>query len=206
MELRTNMHIDVGVASINPASVNCQLPLPTFPTRNPTHNLLPRGNSLSQSFRFAIMPFYQVYHSYPLNDLHRRLLAARITTLHCEAFNAPRLLVHVRFFPEHSPDHTYFVGGVSHSSSSNRIVGLVRTSASRSKEEFDKLAEAIEKGWNEILRVDVPKHDGDEWVFKEEEKELMMVAFTPMVTVRERGLTVPEAGNDQAWINSLPIG
>ncbi|RBR24380.1 uncharacterized protein FIESC28_02870 [Fusarium coffeatum] len=152
------------------------------------------------------MPFYQVYHSYPLNDLHRRLLAARITTLHCEAFNAPRFLVHVRFFPENSPDYTYFVGGVSHSSSSNRIVGLVRTSASRSKEEFDKLAEAIEKGWNEILGVDVPKHNGDEWGFKEEEKELMMVTFTGMVTIRERGLTIPEAAQNAESAAALMEG
>ncbi|KAI1073146.1 hypothetical protein LB507_009104 [Fusarium sp. FIESC RH6] len=145
------------------------------------------------------MPFYQIHHSCSLSSHQRLLLAKSITDLHCEAFNTPKFFVHVRFFPEDNKDNTYFVAGDPHPDTSNRIIGLVRTSASRSKEDFDKLAEAIEESWYEILEVFPPGRAG-KWTSEDEKKRLMMVTFTPMVALREAGMTMPEAGHEENWM------
>ncbi|KAJ4129866.1 hypothetical protein NW768_006836 [Fusarium equiseti] len=150
------------------------------------------------------MPFYQVHHSCSLSGHQRQLLARSITDLHCEAFNTPRFFVHVRFFTEDNKDNTYFVAGEPHSDTSNRIVGLVRTSASRSKADFDKLAEAIEESWYDILGLQPPERAGG-WNSEKEKNRLIMVTFTPMVALREAGMTIPEAGHDEEWmLHQLP--
>jgi len=150
------------------------------------------------------MPFYQIHHSCSLSGHQRQLLATSITDLHCEAFNTPKFFVHVRFFPEDNKDNTYFVAGEPHPDTSNRIIGLVRTSASRSKEDFDKLAEAIEDSWYEILRASPPERTGI-WTSEDEKNRLIMVTFTPMVALREAGMTMPEAGHEERWmLGQLP--
>jgi hypothetical protein len=111
----------------------------------------------------------------------------------------PRFFVHVRFFPEHNEDNTYFVAGQAHPSSSNRIIGLVRTSANRSKRDFDDLAEAIEVGWYSVLGMYSPE-EREDWTDEEETRRLIMVTFTPMVALREAGMEIPEAGHDREWL------
>jgi phenylpyruvate tautomerase PptA (4-oxalocrotonate tautomerase family) len=151
------------------------------------------------------MPFYQVYHSCTLSDEQKQVLASRITSLHCEAFNTPKFFVHVRFFPEKNEDNTYFVAGRPHSSTSNRIIGLVRTSASRSKKDFDELAKDIEYNWYNVLGVEIPE-DSNIWTSENEKKRLIMVTFTPMIALREASMTIPEAGHDQEWLEEqLPF-
>ncbi|KAL4726657.1 hypothetical protein ACLX1H_005545 [Fusarium chlamydosporum] len=144
------------------------------------------------------MPFYQIHHSCPLTQNQRQLLATSITQLHCRAFNTPAFFVHVRFYPEENSDNTYFVAGWPHPATSNRIVGLVRTSPSRSKEDFDKLAIDIEEYWYSVLGV-TPPEKKMRWNAEDEKKRLIMVTFTPMVALREAGMTIPEAGHEASW-------
>lgn len=147
------------------------------------------------------MPYYQVYHTYPLSLSQRQSIALSITNLHCSAFNTPAFFVHVTFSKQDlsSDDGTYFMAGKSHSANSNRIVALVRTSDSRTKDDFDKLAASIEDAWNGALREE--NADGAEQVDGlDESKRLMMVVFTPMLAIREGGMAIPEAGHEEAWL------
>jgi phenylpyruvate tautomerase PptA (4-oxalocrotonate tautomerase family) len=59
------------------------------------------------------MPFYEVHHSYPLNQDQRQQFAQAITQLHCQAFKTPTFFVHVRFFAEENGETLYFIGGRS---------------------------------------------------------------------------------------------
>ncbi|ESU07619.1 hypothetical protein FGSG_02211 [Fusarium graminearum PH-1] len=145
------------------------------------------------------MPFYQIHHSCSLNQNQRQLLATAITQLHCRAFETPSFFVHVRFYPEENKDNNYFVAGWPHPATSNRIVGLVRDSASRSKADFDKLATDIEEYWYSVLGVQPPAKKS-RWNVGDEEKRLIMVTFTPMLALREGGMTIPEAGKEEDWL------
>ncbi|RGP71321.1 cis-3-chloroacrylic acid [Fusarium sporotrichioides] len=145
------------------------------------------------------MPFYQIHHSCALNQNQRQLLATAITQLHCRAFKTPSFFVHVRFYPEENKDNNYFVAGWPHPATSNRIVGLVRDSPSRSKADFDKLATDIEEYWYSVLGVQPPDKKA-RWNVGDEEKRLIMVTFTPMLALREGGMTIPEAGKEEDWL------
>ncbi|KAL3292343.1 putative Cis-3-chloroacrylic acid dehalogenase [Colletotrichum asianum] len=92
------------------------------------------------------MPFYQVYHTYPLAGHQRQAIATSITNLHCKAFDTPSFFVHVNFIKqEDAPaEDTYFMAGKPHSSNSNRVVAVVRTSPNRTKAHWDKLSADIE--------------------------------------------------------------
>ncbi|GKT43596.1 uncharacterized protein ColSpa_03777 [Colletotrichum spaethianum] len=147
------------------------------------------------------MPFYQIYHTYPLHQTQRQSIALSITNLHCKAFSTPAFFVHVSFSYQDSKtdDGTYFMAGKLHSGNSNRIVALVRTSASRTKEDFDNLAASIEDAWNKALREPIDKNikGNDEF---DESKRLLMVVFTPILAIREGGMVIPEAGHDDNWL------
>ncbi|KAI3538737.1 hypothetical protein CABS03_01817 [Colletotrichum abscissum] len=126
----------------------------------------------------------------------RESIALSITNLHCSTFSTPAFFVHVNFIKQEpkSDDGTYFMAGKSHTSNSNRIVALVRTSASRTKDDFDALAAKIEDAWNGAV-----KEPGKEAEF-DEAKRLLMVVFTPMLAIREGGMAIPDAGHEEAWL------
>ncbi|EXF79854.1 hypothetical protein CFIO01_08311 [Colletotrichum fioriniae PJ7] len=126
----------------------------------------------------------------------RESIALSITNLHCSTFSTPAFFVHVNFIKQESKsdDGTYFMAGKSHTSNSNRIVALVRTSASRTKDDFDALAAKIEDAWNGAI-----KESGKEAEF-DEAKRLLMVVFTPMLAIREGGMAIPDAGHEEAWL------
>ncbi|KAG7039576.1 amidase [Colletotrichum scovillei] len=113
----------------------------------------------------------------------RESIALSITNLHCSTFSTPAFFVHVNFIKQEpkSDDGTYFMAGKSHTSNSNRIVALVRTSASRTKDDFDALAAKIEDAWNGAVKEPGKEADFDE------AKRLLMVVFTPMLAIREGG-------------------
>ncbi|KAK2035572.1 hypothetical protein LX32DRAFT_723724 [Colletotrichum zoysiae] len=147
------------------------------------------------------MPFYQIYHTYPLSQTQRHSIALSITNLHCSAFNTPAFFVHVSFSDQGSKfdDATYFMAGKPHSTNCNRIIAVVRTSASRTKEDFDNLAASIEKAWDRALE----NPDAENTIgYKEsdESKRLLMVIFTPMLAIREGGMAIPEAGHEDDWL------
>lgn len=144
------------------------------------------------------MPFYEVYHSYPFTDVQRQALATSITELHCAAFTTPSLFVHVRFIKHDATDGTYFMAGKPRVINTNRIISLVRTSPSRPKSAFDALAADIEKAWYEALKA--PNGGPNDQSSDSEAMRLLLVIFTPMVSIRENGMTIPEAGNEGPWL------
>ncbi|UPL03080.1 hypothetical protein LCI18_014014 [Fusarium solani-melongenae] len=78
---------------------------------------------------------------------------------------------------------------------SNRIIGVVRTSPARTKADFDALAARIEAAWYSAL---APDNEGARHI--EEAQRLLMVTFLPMVTIREGGMAIPEAGQEGGWL------
>ncbi|EEU38224.1 uncharacterized protein NECHADRAFT_102460 [Fusarium vanettenii 77-13-4] len=145
------------------------------------------------------MPYYQVYHSYRLDQEQRQSIAASITDLHCKTFTTPSFFVHVHFIQEESSAGNYFLAGTAHTATSNRIVGIVRTSATRPKSAFDELGAQIEGAWYDALKIAAPV-DKKEWSEGDEKKRLTMVTFVPMVTIREGGMAIPEAGQEGGWL------
>lgn len=55
------------------------------------------------------MPYYHVQHATPLSDEQQDKIAASITRIHTELFNAPAIFVNVEF-TEHSKAKTYVAG------------------------------------------------------------------------------------------------
>ncbi|KAF0324215.1 hypothetical protein GQ607_008645 [Colletotrichum asianum] len=145
------------------------------------------------------MPFYQVYHTYPLAGHQRQAIATSITNLHCKAFDTPSFFVHVNFIKqEDAPaEDTYFMAGKPHSSNSNRVVAVVRTSPNRTKAHWDKLSADIEDAWDEVVQ---DKSHGSEKGARDRNKSLLMVVFTPTLAVREGGMAIPEAGHETEWL------
>ncbi|KAM5378777.1 hypothetical protein ACJZ2D_004250 [Fusarium nematophilum] len=141
------------------------------------------------------MPFYEVHHSLPLTPDQRQSLASSITYLHCTAFTTPSFFVHVHFKAHDASDGSYFMAGKPRTTNSNRIIGIVRTSPARSKSDFDTLAAKIEETWYDVVGS-WPGEGSDET------KRLLMVTFVPMVTIREGGMAIPEAGHEGGWLKS----
>ncbi|RSM19124.1 hypothetical protein CDV31_002045 [Fusarium ambrosium] len=142
------------------------------------------------------MPFYETHHSYPLSDDERQSIARSITDLHCTAFKTPSFFVHIQFVSRDINDRTYYMAGKPRVVNSNRIIGVVRTSPSRTKSEFDSLASDIEDAWYKALsttRTEGTSH-------ATEVQRLLMVTFVPMVTIREGGMAIPEAGQEGGWL------
>jgi phenylpyruvate tautomerase PptA (4-oxalocrotonate tautomerase family) len=135
------------------------------------------------------MPFYEIYHSTPLTLDQRQALATKITDLHCTKFTTPSFFVHVRFIPQDASDGTYFMGGKPRTACSNRIIGILRVSPKRTKSDFDSLSEMIEKAWYNVVKGSI----------QDTEKRIMMVTFTQMITIREGGMAIPEAGQEDVW-------
>lgn len=146
------------------------------------------------------MPFYSVEHSYPLNAAQKTQIAAAITRLHTAKFLAPSIFVHVKFTASDASDQNYFLGGKSQVLSTNRIMASVRTSASRTKEHFEELAEEIEKAWYDAVSGPVIEEGKDqgkrENAVNDNEsvttaKQLRVVAFTGLVAAIENGNRIP---------------
>ncbi|KAF5664460.1 7-alpha-hydroxysteroid dehydrogenase [Fusarium heterosporum] len=133
-------------------------------------------------------------------DDQRQSLAAAITNLHCQAFKTPAFFVHVGFIENNDKKGTYYVAGKSHDATSNRIIGTVRTSAARTKEDFDTLGAKIEAAWYRALDLQQPT-EKPSWNAEDELKRLIMVMFVPMITIREGGMAIPEAGQEQSWLD-----
>ncbi|RAL03498.1 uncharacterized protein BO80DRAFT_442621 [Aspergillus ibericus CBS 121593] len=144
------------------------------------------------------MPLYKVYHSYPLTDEQRQTLATAITNLHCETFTTPSFFVHIRFIPHDARDGNYFMAGRPRLTNSNHIVGIVRTSPARPNSAFDALAAKIESAWYEAVHSQLG--EGLEEKNATDRKRLLLVMFTPMITIREGGMAIPEADQEDNWL------
>lgn len=142
------------------------------------------------------MPFYNVEHSYPLDLKQKNALAEKITYLHSRAFGAPSIFVQVKYFPVDASSDTHYVGGVIQHDAANRIIAYVRSSSSRTQEQFDQLAEQIENAWYVVLGERA--EDGEESKDKKESsaieqaaKELLSIGFVPGLSGREKGFIIP---------------
>ena len=88
------------------------------------------------------------------------------------------------------------MAGKPRTTNTNRIVGIVRTSLARSKSDFDTLGEKIEDAWYRALE---PTSSGAEGAALAEAKRLLLVTFTPLIAIREGGMTIPDAGKEGEW-------
>lgn len=189
-------------SSVQPLSIIIILPQPEVPPC-----LLDQVEKVSNftttesSKSHIIIPFYQVHHSYPLNDEQRQSLAGAITNLHCAAFTTPSFFVHVQFVAHNIDDGTYFMAGKRRAVNSNRIVGVVRVAPARKKSDFDSLAAKIEEAWYETVAGGAAKNRTDGLRSVADKRTLLlMVKFMPMVTIREGGMDIPEAGHEGEWL------
>ncbi|KAM0445913.1 hypothetical protein ACHAPV_009242 [Trichoderma viride] len=149
------------------------------------------------------MPYYEVHHSYPLTSEQQQEIASAITNLHATTFTTPSLFVHVQFNKsDESGSTVHFMAGTRRSAQTNRIVGIVRTSAKRTKADLDRLAQRIENAWYSALGVSFDEST-QQLPPSEEGKRLALVGFTPLLHVREWGLGAPEAGKEGEWMKEL---
>jgi hypothetical protein len=67
----------------------------------------------------------------------------------------PSFFVHVLFHHADASAQNYYLAGQVRTSSTNRILAQVRTSSSRSKTDFDTLAEKIELAWLDVVKGEI---------------------------------------------------
>ena len=149
------------------------------------------------------MPLYDIQHSVPLTKPQKQQLADKITHLHATTFTTPSLFVNMQFTSLDPSDGNYFIAGKPRPEGYNRITGMVRTSESRTKKDFDNIAEKIEQIWDEVVRGIDPENEkekeGDDKNKKKNEesesereaKKLRAVFLYPMVAARENGVVIP---------------
>ena len=150
------------------------------------------------------MPFYQVFHSYPLSLPQKQSLASAITSLHSRKFKTPSLFVNVKFHAEDASEDEYFMAGQVRNNATNRIMAMVRTSEQRTKKDFDALAEKVESAWYDVVIGELQKEGKEEgketWKRAGENeqtetdrnaKKLLFVVFHPMIAALENGVVIP---------------
>ncbi|OAL31143.1 hypothetical protein AYO20_08378 [Fonsecaea nubica] len=102
-------------------------------------------------------------------------------------------------------ENTYFLAGepVAHNHAGpNRILAMVRTSATRTKAVFDDLAEKIEAEWYAVVGGSDAPGSGDEATATAKAKKMHFIVFYPMIAARENGVTIPDAGSESTWLRS----
>lgn len=142
------------------------------------------------------MPFYNVEHSFPLNLKQKNAFAEQITYLHSRTFGAPSIFVQVKYFPVDASRDAHYVGGVIQHEAANRIIAYVRSSSSRSQEQFDRLAEQIEHAWYVVVgeraeNGEEPKDRQESSATEKAAKELLSIGFVPGLSGREKGFIIP---------------
>ncbi|KAL1645164.1 hypothetical protein SLS58_003869 [Diplodia intermedia] len=131
------------------------------------------------------MPLYIVSHKDPLNTSQRDELAAAITKIHTTVFTTPSLFVNVKF--EDVSDASYYVGGKP--TRVNAIHAHVRPGASRPRSAYDELCRQLRRdAWERVLLPGGgPPLDA-------------IFVHGTIVAGEERGVMLPEAGADVAWM------
>lgn len=146
------------------------------------------------------MPLYTVEHSYPLTAPQKQEIAAAITKLHTSKFLAPSFFVHVTFRASSAADQNYFLAGKPRVTATNRIIGLVRVSSSRTKKDWDELAAQIEDAWYTAVSgpvIEEGKDKGkrenalDDNAVTTQAKSLLAIGFHGAVAAWEHGGAIP---------------
>ncbi|OAA48797.1 Tautomerase [Cordyceps fumosorosea ARSEF 2679] len=146
------------------------------------------------------MPYYEVSHSYPLTGAQKQDLARALTHSHIKAFNTPSMFVNVRFIKEDPSQENIFVGGELENKTYNGIVGYVRTSAARTKADFDRLAAEFEEAWYAVVGSGTADKGKHPYLTQDAEVRLHVIGLLPIVTAREAGFDIPVAGEEAPWV------
>ncbi|MCJ1274397.1 hypothetical protein MMC21_002193 [Puttea exsequens] len=136
------------------------------------------------------MPQYEVQHIVPITGDQKDLLASAITTIHSQLFTTPSFFVNVRFTNTAGLDS--YVGGKR--KPTNRILATVRP-GNRFSADFTKLCKSVAEAWDQIVcdRAGVARGTAG--------TELGGVTVVAgIVAGVERGLVLPAAGEDRAWL------
>lgn len=129
-------------------------------------------------------------------------MAQKLTHLHSTIFVTPSIFVNVKFTPSTALENEgdYFLAGEPVTPRSpNRIIGLVRTGPSRTKEMFDDLSANIEEAWYDVVNnesSDDGKNNsalnGYKLSVDRNAKKLHWISLIPIMGVRENGVKIPE--------------
>lgn len=110
------------------------------------------------------------------------------------------MFVHVSFKASDASAENYFIAGKARTSSTNHIVGLVRTSPSRTREDWEALGADIEDAWYTAVNGKIIQEGKDQGRREDSledsanttaAKKLRAVAFHGLLGVRENGTNVP---------------
>ncbi|KAG9237051.1 hypothetical protein BJ875DRAFT_522419 [Amylocarpus encephaloides] len=139
------------------------------------------------------MPFYHIHHVTSLSSDQRQALAKFITNLHSQTFNTPSLFVNIKFTHiSNAEPEDFFVGGKA-VGGKNYILANVRGGGDRGAEAFEGLAEKVEDAWDAVVIGTGGRGRG-------RGKELHACFVFPGLFGRERGMTLPLAGEDGQWL------
>ncbi|KAK6085215.1 hypothetical protein SCUP234_02155 [Seiridium cupressi] len=135
------------------------------------------------------MPMYEVELVAALTQSQKDALAFAITEIHSSKFTTPKLFVNVKITDARKQE-TYVAGRPR---PSNRITAHVRTSASRTQQDFDQLCNDIHVAWSSIV------HPGHPTKPPPDEELRAIFIFGDIVAAWEAGFAVPTAGHDAEW-------
>lgn len=151
------------------------------------------------------MPIYNVEHSFPLKAQQKEALAEKITYIHTRAFTTLSIFVQVKYHHTNASTNDHFAGGKARSEASNRIMGYVRSSPSRTRADFLDVVEKIEHAWYVVVgeRADEDEEDDKDKDKKKKDnkeesqtvkdaKQLLSVSLHPGLVGREKGFEIPE--------------
>ncbi|KAH6658000.1 hypothetical protein BKA67DRAFT_656232 [Truncatella angustata] len=135
------------------------------------------------------MPMYEIEHIAPLTQIQKDALAQAITEIHSSKFTTPRIFVNVKI-TDARQQVTYVAGNAR---PSNRITAHVRTSASRTQEDFNQLCNNIHVAWSSIV------HPGHPTKPPADQELRAVFIFGDIVAGWEAGFAIPSAGQDAQW-------
>ncbi|OQO09380.1 hypothetical protein B0A48_04778 [Cryoendolithus antarcticus] len=140
------------------------------------------------------MPYYHIHHACTLTESQKHDLANSITTLHSTSFSTPKLFVNVRFTSLLNTTD-FYVGG--RQVTKTHILAHVRTGASRTTKDWNKLCADLEQSWDEIVPLPKVKRSAPD-----EDRSLYSIFILGgMAAGREAGLAIPMAGDDVNWLS-----
>lgn len=133
------------------------------------------------------MPTYAFTTMKSLSPAQRKLLVESVTAIHSVEATAPRYFVQVVFYTV--GEGAIFIGGEQASEHHVWVNALIRSG--RSKEQKAKILQRIMRETSEILGVS----EQAVWVY---------VSDIPAHGVLEFGKVLPEPGDEERWLTSLP--
>lgn len=129
------------------------------------------------------MPRYEIFTTHPIDDDAKQRLAGEITDLHCEVTGAPPSFVRVAFVA--GGEGNCFVAGRPRVDASIR--GTIREG--RSRESVAQLLHGLSDAFHRA--VDIPQ-----------DQILVSLGARPGWQIMEGGRVLPEAGDEDDWLEA----